>query len=315
MVPGRENSLAMDTTQNPDGDLILPKNGNVNPVEKYVISVFVAIAWYNAAELIVLCLSTFKFYRGWYFWSLSIASLSLFPICLGYIFFIFYPGIPRYFSISLIIVSWSCMVTGHSLILWSRLHLIIQSSRILHLTLAIIILDAVVFHTSIAVLLYGGMPNNIPLTQRFAKGYNIMERVQLVVFCVQEILLSGIYLWETAKMLRLHPTQLHYRILTQFLFINIFIIILDVAVVGIQFAGYYALQVTFKPVAYSLKFKLEYAILGRLIEIAKSPSNSEPLPSSSLGSNGPVGSWPAHERRHNFPFLEASESGGEKRGP
>ncbi|KAB8229468.1 uncharacterized protein BDW43DRAFT_322119 [Aspergillus alliaceus] len=270
----------MLTTRAPDNELPQPKNGSFSSVEKYVISVFVAIAWYNAAELVVLCLSTFKLYRGWYFWSLFIASLSLFPICLGYIFFIFYPGIPHYLSISLIIVSWSCMVTGHSLILWSRLHLIIQSPRVLRLTLTIIILDAILLHTSIAVLLYGSFSKNVHVANRFTNGYNIMERVQLVVFCVQELLISGIYLWETAKMLRLHPGPLHYNVLTQFLIINIFIIVLDVAVVGIQFAGYYALQVTFKPVAYSLKFKLEYAILGRLIAIATSPSNSEPAPSN-----------------------------------
>ncbi|KAB8265162.1 hypothetical protein BDV32DRAFT_134989 [Aspergillus pseudonomiae] len=278
-------SHSLLTTRASDDELH-PKNSSFSSVEKYIISVFVAIAWYNAIELIVFCLSTFKFYRGWYFWSLFIASFSLFPICLGYIFYIFYPGIPYYLSISLIIVSWSCMVTGHSLVLWSRLHLIIHSPRVLHLTLAMIILDGFILHTSTAVLLYGSHSHNVLMASRSTRGYNIMERVQLVVFCVQELVISGIYLWETAKMLRLNPSPLHYKILSQFLVINIFIIILDVAVVGIQFAGYYALQVTFKPVAYSLKFKLEYAILGRLIALATSPSNSEPFPSTSLGSTG-----------------------------
>ncbi|KAB8073309.1 hypothetical protein BDV29DRAFT_157701 [Aspergillus leporis] len=290
----------MEATRSPDDELIA-KNGSISQVQTYIISVFIAIAWYNAAELIVLCLSTFKFYRGCYFWSLFIASLGLFPVCLGYIFFIFGLGIPRYVAISFIIVSWPCMVTGHSLILWSRLHLIIQSKRVLRATLAIIIVDAIIFHISVTVLLYGSLSNNILLADRFAKGYNVMERVQLIVFCVQELLLSGIYLWETAKMLRLHPSQLHYKILTQLLVINIFIIILDVAVVGIQFAGYYSLQVSFKPLAYSIKFKLEYAILGRLIAIAKSPSNSEPFPSSSLGSNGPVESWSANGMSYTHP--------------
>lgn len=308
--PGVSRSIL--TTRAPGDELFHPKNGSLSSVEKYVIAVFVAISWYNAAELVVFCLSTFKFYRGWYFWSLLTASLSLFPICLGYIFYIFYPGIPYYLSISLIIVSWSCMVTGHSLILWSRLHLIIRSPRVLHLTLAMIIVDAIILHSSTAVLLYGGHSNNAVMASRCARGYNIMERVQLVIFCVQELLISGIYLWETAKMLRLHPGPLHYKILSQFLVINIFIIILDVAVVGIQFAGYYALQVTFKPVAYSLKFKLEYAILGRLIALATSPSNSEPFPSSSLGSSGVVESRSAHGRRQRIVLSEPSERGHKK---
>ncbi|KAE8372867.1 hypothetical protein BDV26DRAFT_273289 [Aspergillus bertholletiae] len=296
------------TTRAPENDLFHQKTDTFSAAEKYIISVFVAIAWYNAGELIVLCLSTFKFYRGWYFWSLFIASLSLIPIGLGYIFFIFYLGVPYYLSISLIIVSWTCMVTGHSLILWSRLHLIVQSPRVLHLTLAMIIADAIILHTSTAVLLYGSHSTNILVAIRFTRGYNIMERIQLVVFCVQELLLSGIYLWETAKMLRLNPSPLRYKVLVQFLVINVFIIVLDVAVVAVQFAGYYAIQVSFKPVAYSLKFKLEYAILGRLIAIAKSPPSSEPFPSNSLGSTGVPGDQPAHGRRHRSPPSEGRKN-------
>ncbi|THC87570.1 hypothetical protein EYZ11_012984 [Aspergillus tanneri] len=76
-------------------------------------------------------------------------------------------------------------------------------------------------------------------------------------------------MWQAVRLLRLRPDRLHYTILIQLLVINIIILILDVAVVGIEFAGFYTLQVMFKPVTYSIKFKLEYAILGKLIQIAK----------------------------------------------
>lgn len=118
-----------------------------------------------------------------------------------------------------------------------------------------------------------------------------MERIQLVGFCLQEGLLSGLYVWEAAKLLRLRPEDRHRRILAQLIGINILVLILDVAVVGIQYAGYYALQVMFKPVAYSIKLKLEYAILGRLVNVVKKVNTQESLstqgfdmlPSSSEG--------------------------------
>lgn len=129
-----------------------------------------------------------------------------------------------------------------------------------------IIIDSIIFQTPLFVLMYGVVS---PKSHLFVRGFGVMERVQLVGFCVQELILSGIYVWEAAKMLRLHPEQRNKRILVQLLIINIFILILDVAVLGAEYAGYNAVQVMFKPVAYSIKLKLEYAILGKLVEIAR----------------------------------------------
>ncbi|KAE8378154.1 hypothetical protein BDV26DRAFT_304567 [Aspergillus bertholletiae] len=260
-------------------------NQQLDQVQKYVIASFAAIVWYNSIELIALCLTTFKRYRGWYFWSLFIASCSLIPHALGFVFFIYPLGVSPYIAVTLIIISWICMVTGNSLILWSRLHLIVQSRKVLRFILIMILVDAVAFHVPTTVLLFGSLNPN---RTRFANGYKAMEHIQLIGFAVQECIISSIYIWETSKLLRLRPDRVHYKILTQLLGINIVILILDIAVVGIEYAGLYALQVMFKPVAYSIKFKLEYAILGRLIYIAKvSLSSEDPLSSNSLGPDVP----------------------------
>lgn len=247
-------------------------------IQKYVFSAFAGVVLYNAIELIVLCLVAFKRYHGCYFWSLLVASCSLIPHVLGYVIFLFPLDITPYISVTMILVPWCGMVTGQSLVLWSRLHLVLQWPRILRGVLGMIIVDALIFHTPIFVLMYGIVS---PQSRRFIRGYNIMERIQLVGFCVQELVLSGFYVWETAKMLRLRPERRHKQILTQLLIINVFILILDFAVVGTEYAGYYAVQVMFKPVAYSIKLKLEYAILGKLVEIANSAS-SVSCPSSSV---------------------------------
>ncbi|KAE8159770.1 hypothetical protein BDV40DRAFT_314391 [Aspergillus tamarii] len=274
--------------------------------QKYVIASFAAIVLYNSIELIALCLTTFKRYRGWYFWSLFIASCSLIPHGLGFIFFIYPLGVNAYVSVTLIIISWYCMVTGHSLILWSRLHLVVQARKLLRFLLIMILIDAVVFHVPTTALLYGSLSSN---GTRFANGYKVMEHIQLIGFAVQECVISSIYIWETSKLLRLRPDRLHYTILTQLLGINIIILILDVAVVGIEYAGLYALQVMFKPVAYSVKFKLEYAILGKLIQIARvSLSSEEPLSSNSQGPDGPPSDLvisPPTAAGHHMPVLRS----------
>lgn len=252
-VPGDATSFSLNLSSGDD-------------IEKYVLSAFAGVIWYNAIELIILCFVTFKRYQGCYFWCLLLSSASLIPHTLGYMFFLFPLGISPYASVTLILVPWCVMVTGQSLVLWSRLHLVLQNPKILKGVFCMIIIDAFVFHTPVFVLMYGMVS---PKSHLFTRGYDIMERVQLVGFCVQELVLSGIYVWETTKMLRLRPEQRHKQILVQLLIINIFILILDVAILGTEYAGYYAVQVMFKPVAYSIKLKLEYTILGKLVEIAR----------------------------------------------
>jgi hypothetical protein len=107
-----------------------------------------------------------------------------------------------------------------------------------------------------------------------------MERIQLVGFCLQELVISAIYVWNTLQILRLRPQGRPDAILHQLLIINILILTLDVAVVVIEYVGYYSMQVMFKPVAYSIKLKLEYAILGKLIDISRREYNCQELPSS-----------------------------------
>jgi uncharacterized membrane protein len=103
-----------------------------------------------------------------------------------------------------------------------------------------IIVNAVLLHIPQCVLLFGSVSEN-PNT--FATGYNIMERIQLIGFCIQETILSGIYVWEVAKLLRLRSERRNRRILAQLLVINIVVLIIDFVVVIIEYAGFYAVQV------------------------------------------------------------------------
>ncbi|KAJ5473798.1 hypothetical protein N7475_003364 [Penicillium sp. IBT 31633x] len=263
-----------------------------------VFAAFSALAWYNAIELIILCLCTFRHWKGAYFWSLLIASACIIPHCLGFVLLFFSPGVSPWVSVTLVVLSWYGMVTGESVVLWSRLHLVVQNRMVLRGVLWMICVDAVLFHIPTTVVLYGAVA--APDT-RWGRGYDVMERVQLVGFCVQESIISGIYVWETIKLLRLRPQGRRYGILNELLIINLVILMLDIAVVAIEYVGFYAVQVMFKPVAYSIKLKLEYAILGKLVAIARCDSedlhssdvnemNSSPsdrgLPSIS-GSQGP----------------------------
>jgi hypothetical protein len=251
--------------------LALPDVGD-DPIVPFVLAAFTALIYYNAAELLILCLATFKRRGNLYFWCLLVASISLIPHGSGFVLLFFRPDVSHYVAVCLILIGWCGTVTGHSLVLWSRLHLVLQNPRVLQNLLVMIIVNAVLLHIPQSVLLFGSVSED-PKT--FATGYNIMERIQLIGFCIQETILSGIYVWEVAKMLRLRSELRNRRILAQLLVINIVVLIIDFVVVIIEYAGFYAVQVMFKPVAYSIKLKLEYVVLQRLVKIAQGGTAAE----------------------------------------
>ncbi|PWY75399.1 hypothetical protein BO70DRAFT_363965 [Aspergillus heteromorphus CBS 117.55] len=236
-------------------------------VEEYVFPILIALAWCNAIELVILCLNTFKRYEGSYFWSLLIASFSIIPFGLGYMLKMFGVTFTHYFlEIIIVDIGWTGMVTGQSIVLWSRLHLVFHHKRILRALLYLIIVDAVLLHTSSTALELA--VNARPGSDAINLAFGVIERIQLVWFCVQELLLSGLYIRETVRMLRMDSGGLSRSVLTQLLLVNIAIILLDLSVVAIQYAGYFTFQVTFKALVYSIKLKLEYVILGRLVDVA-----------------------------------------------
>jgi hypothetical protein len=269
-------------------------------VRNVVFATFAALAWYNAIELVILCLVTFRCWHGCYFWSLLISSSCIITYCLGFVLLFFPTGVTPYVCVTLVVISWCGMVTGQSLVLWSRLHLVVQNTKLLLGVLLMIVVDAVILHIPTAVLFYGtaAKPNSV-----FAHGYNIMERIQIAGFCIQELIISGIYVWQTIKLLRLRPQGRPLGILSQLLVINIVILMLDITVIVIEYIGYYAVQVMFKPVAYSVKLKLEYAILGKLVSfVRRSYDISQELPSSAQDNDATSSlpsSWNLTSRRRS----------------
>ncbi|KAL4908555.1 hypothetical protein BDW74DRAFT_175237 [Aspergillus multicolor] len=244
-----------------------PIRESITRPEEFAFTAFASITLYNSIELTALCLATFKRYHGVYFWSLLISSCSLIVNTVGFIL-LFFTDITPYLGVTIVLAGWYCMVTGHSIVLWSRLHLVSHSPGLLRGILYLIIANAICMQIPTTVLMYGAVRPASHTRRVFVNGYSIIERIQLVVFCLQECFLSSIYIWETFKLLRLRPQRAHKVILTQLLAINVIILLLDIVVVVFQYAGLFALQVMFKPVAYSIKLRLEFAILGRLVEVA-----------------------------------------------
>ncbi|KAL3457385.1 hypothetical protein BJX64DRAFT_18411 [Aspergillus heterothallicus] len=233
---------------------------------KEVLVIFIALSCYNIVELVILVLSTFRRWKGLYFYSLLISGVvGVVPYSLGFLLKFFEIASPAV-SVTVLTVGWWTMVTGQAFVLYSRLHLVLRDERTLRRVLYMIIANVFLLHVPTSVLTYG---TNVvhQKANPFKDAYNIMEKIQMTGFTIQEVIISALYVWETTKMLQLGSSRENRRIMHQLVGINVMIVIMDLVLLGLEYASYYAVQITLKGVIYSVKLKLEFAVLGKLVDV------------------------------------------------
>ena len=251
-----------------------------NLAVKIAIGTFLGVAWYNAVELFVLVFITFNHFCGLYFWSLLIsAGLGVLPYSLGFLIK-FFELSSIWLALTFLSVGWWTMVTGQSFVLYSRLHLVLRDPVILRRVLYMIITNVFLLHLPTTILTYGSNSN---MESKFVRAYDIMEKIQMTGFCVQEFIISTLYIWETIKMLRLSPEKEHRKIMYQLISINVIFIVMDLGLLGCAFADLYVIETTLKATIYSIKLKLEFVVLSKLVHLVNSNVWN---PSFSTGPNG-----------------------------
>ncbi len=123
------------------------------------LGAFTAIAWYNVIDLNVLIWFTFKRRSGLYFYSLLLSSWGIMIYALAFLMKFFQVWKNNYVSVTFITIGWYAMVTGQSLVLYSRLHLVVYKREQIRWILYMIIIDIFLFHIPTTVLTFGVCEN------------------------------------------------------------------------------------------------------------------------------------------------------------
>ncbi|KAF1967331.1 hypothetical protein BU23DRAFT_483912 [Bimuria novae-zelandiae CBS 107.79] len=233
-----------------------------------VVVVFLSLGVYNAVEVFFKIWRTFHSYRGVYFWALIAASLGIVLHALGYFFRNFNVVDSLPLEIFLVGPGGMCMITGQSVVLYSRLHLISRGRSKDRWLLVLILVDLLVVQVG-ATTLYAGSQSAHP--EKYLAIYKVWERFQVTSFFVQECVISGLYIYRTyillqdSKLFRSNPCSL----LIHLVLVNVLVILLDVTILAFQYAGFYEIQTSWKTLAYSIKLKFEFYVLNRLVELTK----------------------------------------------
>ncbi len=164
------------------------------------------------------------------------------------------------------------MVTGQAFVLYSRLHLVVRNQRTLRYVLFMIIIDACALHIPTIIFTYG---SNSPQADYWTPKFNVMERIQLTGFCVQEFVISTIYITSTVRLLGSIYHSMTRKVMLQLLLINCICIGMDIILIGLEFTNNYVGEASIKPMIYAIKLKLEFAVLNQLMGLTKAGFTEE----------------------------------------
>ncbi|KAF4471012.1 hypothetical protein FALBO_2084 [Fusarium albosuccineum] len=232
-------SSLLDTTK-------LAISGAVYTPEAVLVIVCSTLALCNAFELLSLIFMTFKRRSGLYFWSILLALFGVIPYCVGWMI-VYFDFTHDYVGMIIDSVGWVLILRG---------------------VLCMIIINGVVWHTTMTVLLFGSTYSPNESKRGFNAVFNVLERVQMTCFCLQEFIISGLYIWKTIGILKTAFGNTR-RVLWQLFAINIVIVIMDIALLAIEYKNYFIWEQGVKMVTYSIKLKLEFAVLGELIDFIR----------------------------------------------
>ena len=164
------------------------------------------------------------------------------------------------------------MVTGQAFVLYSRLHLVVRNPKTLKYVLWMIIVDAIWLHVPTIVFTYGSNSANADF---WTPKFNVMERIQLVGFCLQEFVISTVYIVSTVRLLGSIYHSMTRKVMIQLLTINFICIGMDVILIGLEFSNNYVGEAAIKPMIYAIKLKLEFAVLNQLMGLTKAGFTEE----------------------------------------
>ena len=178
-----------------------------------------------------------------------------------------------------------------------------------------IIIDGIGMSIPTSVVTYGSSSDRADL---FLGAFRFMEKMQMTVFSLQETVISGIYVYFTIKMIQpaLDPNRRRMRkTMLQLIWVNLLIISMDFSDLILEYHGDYYIESTWKSVIYSIKLKLEFAVLNQLMRLSRSSVGSARLnhdieASARRGRSSRVdAATPACSRRlpHGFEFPFGKE--------
>ena len=234
-----------------------------NPTVYCLIAGIFGVALWMVIDLTFQIHVTFKRYRGAYYWSMNCTVFGIACHAISFITKLFFHlSTPAQLGTTVVAkLGWVMNTTGFSFVLWSRMNLVVQNPMVLTCALTAIIVDGFLFHTPVVVFSFG---MSTPDYAFWFDKMQIVERIQVVGFLLQELALSTVYTWTAAELLRHRATQVHRNLFIALLFAQVFTFLADLAMVVLDYVDMFTLKASLHPFIFAIKLKIEFIVLNQL---------------------------------------------------
>ncbi|KAI9374316.1 hypothetical protein BJX61DRAFT_551498 [Aspergillus egyptiacus] len=243
---------------------------------------FLAIAAYNALELLIWIFNFFRRRRGLYFWSILTGTVSVagFMVITTISYFVKTPTAASATGVAVALV-YPCLLTAQILVLYSRLHLITPTQGPLLLVVRWgIIISSVLLLIPFTVNLTGLSTTTSKTQQRFLAAERVIEHYTIIGTLSRELLICAIYLFQALRQLKpilAVKGAAGRRVIIHLILAMGAVIVLDSFMLLTTFGGASGLGLAYSCVAHSIKLKVEFGILNRLLELLGAPNTTQKI--------------------------------------
>ena len=202
------------------------------PGEEIAAGALVGMTLCLFVEVNMMIFYAFKKRQGLYFWSMQCGTLGVFMETVGIILKYFgSPGTDAIWPLYMlfILVGWSVYTTAQSLVLYSRLHLVMRNQRIQRYVLYMIVSTIFTFVLPHWIFEWPAYNTSDHETSSlWSPRAAIVQRYSQIGYTITESIISGLYIWSLVPILRLKSNFRQQRVMMDLLFVNVVIIALDI---------------------------------------------------------------------------------------
>ncbi|KAF2820425.1 hypothetical protein CC86DRAFT_429166 [Ophiobolus disseminans] len=248
---------------------------SMTPNQLFVLIAAAAIAIWSTVSLTIRILTVLKRRSGLYFYSLIVASWGIAIRQIGILTIYLAPNCPWVVRRMLVETGWVAMVSGFSVVLYSRLSIVLHSQSTRRAVLAMILFNGIVWHPLVITINAGirylkntEQTDRIPAWQRV---HDPIEKIQIIMFSAQEIAISFFYVRAAYRYIHsgFAKKDKVRGAMCLLILVQIVIISLDVTIVSLNLLGYLRLKTFIHSFVYVVKLELEFVTLNQLVEFSK----------------------------------------------
>ena len=245
---------------------------NWRPGEDVAAGAFIGITLYVFVEVNVMIFRAFKKRQGLYFWSMQIGTLGILVETVGII--LKYFGSPSTDHIwplytLFILIGWGAYTTAQSLVLYSRLHLVMRNQKIQRYVLYMIVSTIFTLVLPHAILMWPAYnTSDHHMSSLWSPREAIVQRYTQLRYMVTESIISGLYIWSLAPLLRLKSNVRQRRVMIDLIYVNIVVIAFDILQVLLVYTNQLGFSQPVQSFSYILKLRLEFLVLNQLMDFA-----------------------------------------------